>query len=164
MQQSPLDPLEVLATNSAFTDPAIDTSESDDPEVPSSADRLAKYRADRDLAHLVLNGSETTRFVCKPISRAFALKVLDGLPLHLARVSAFLVGCHEIRQPEGKVLAPRKLSAGKMGTSIPQNEDEWLNRVIGAYGAETIYEIGSVIYDRARAPEAALAPFSYLGG
>ena len=162
--QNPLAPIDVLATNSTFCDPAIDMSESDDASMPSADDRLAENRRTRDLARLVLKtGEAPTRFVCKPLSPSVVARLLDDRSTVQARLAAFVFGCHEIKLPDGSSLRPGKMLPQSGGITAPADENKWIDEVARRFGLDTIYEIGSVIYERARLPESARGPFSYRG-
>lgn len=162
---NPLAPLEVFATNATFCDPAIDTSEPDDPDLPSAAARMEAYRKTRDPSALVMKPDQRpTAFVCKPLAASLVAKVLDGRTLLSAYLAAFVYGCHEIRMPDGEPIKPAKLVQIASGPSVPTNEDLWIDTVARRFGLETIYEIGSVIYERARLPEGARGPFFYRAG
>lgn len=154
----------MLATNDMFCDPAIDASEAADADVPGPDERLAEYRKTRDPKALVLKSEQKpTWFVCKPLSPTSAVG-LDGFTLLGARRMAFVLGCHEVRLPNGDVMKPKKLKAGPGGTALPADENAWVDEIGRRFGLETIYEIGSVIYERARLPESARGPFSYRAG
>lgn len=163
--QTTLAPLEILATNEMFTDPAIDMSDPDDPSVgPSAEDRLAEYRRTRDMSALALKPDVApTVFVCKRLQPVLAARALDTVTQAHARLNAFIFGCHEIRTPD-VVMKPKKLAASAFGASTPADENEWVNAVAARFGLSTIHEIGQVIYERARLPEAAKGPFSYRAG
>lgn len=162
---NPLAPLDVYATNTVFCDPAIDTSDPDDADLPSAAQRMEAYRKTRDASGLVMRPDQRpTVFVCKPLSASLVAKVLDGRTLLAAHLAAFVYGCHEIRLPDGTPVKPAKLVTVSGGTSVPANEDAWIDTVARRFGLESIYEIGSVIYERARLPEGARGPFFYRAG
>ena len=162
---NPLAPLLVLATNTVYCDPAIDTSEHEASDVPTAAERMEAYRRERDVAKLILRDDpKPTYFVCKPIGASACAKHLDHLPQLRAFLNAFVFGCHEIRLASGEVVKPAKLSGDRDGVTAPEKENAWIDEVARRFGLETIYEIGSVIYSRARLPEEARGPFYYPGG
>lgn len=166
MSATTLAPLELLATNEMFCDPAIDMSDPDSPESgPSAEDRLSEYRRTREMAALVMRSDATpTVFVCKRLQPVLAARALDTVSTAHARINAFVFGCHEIRLPSGEIMKPRKLNASAYGASAPVDEAEWINAVATRFGLATVHEIGQVIYERARLPEAAKGPFSYRAG
>lgn len=162
---NPLSPIEVLATNSAFCDTAIDSSDSPDGgEFASGEARLAEYRRTRDRSALVLKpDSKPTLFVCKPLAASLVARLLDERSLPQARLGAFVLGCHEVVLPDGSKLAPKRLSPQVGGAAAPTDENAWVDEIARRFGLDTVYEIGSVIYERARLPESARGPFSYRG-
>lgn len=162
---NPLAPLEVYATNTVFCDPAIDTSDPDDEDLPSAAARMETYRKTRDASGLVMKSDQRpTVFVCKPLSASLVAKILDGRTLLAAHLAAFIYGCHEIRLPDGTPIKPVKVKQIEGGPGVPTDENLWIDTVSRKFGLETIYEIGSVIYERARLPEGARGPFFYRAG
>lgn len=163
--QNPLAPIEVLATNAMFCDPAIDQTDADESELPPAAERIEQYRKTRLLSALVfVPDVKPTLFVCKLLSASTAAKLLDGMATQRAWLSAFVLGCHEIRLPDGTTMRPAKMTAGANGTSAPADENRWIDEVSRKFGLETVYEVGSVIYERARLPEGAQGPFFYRAG
>jgi hypothetical protein len=148
----PIAPLEVVATNEMFRDPALaDLSEAE----------LDEYRKDRDLAALQDRlQCAPTAFVVQRLPPTAAMS-LDGMTLNLRLFSAFVMGCHEVRLPDGAVLKPepKKMRPGANGTKLA--DDEWFNAVSDRFGLETCYEIGRVAHQWARLPRAAHGPFIY---
>jgi hypothetical protein len=162
---NPLTPLLVLATNSVFCDPAIDSSEHDTPDVPGPVERMEAYRRERDVSKLVLRDDpKPTWFVCKPLAASACAKHLDHQLQLRAFLSAFVLGCHEVRIPGEEPMRPRKMAPERDGMTGPANENEWIDAVARRFGLETIYEVGAVIYGRARLPEGARGPFFYPAG
>jgi len=150
-------PFEVLATNDAWTDPAID-GDADGPE--AGTQRLAEYRRTRDVAVLRLrDGVTPTLFVVKPLGATYIASVVDTFSGDTFRhVMSFMASCHEIRRADGSRLEPAgKLAKSVKGTMV--GNDEWIDTVAAEFGLLTVYEIGSVAYQRARLPRAARGPF-----
>lgn len=148
----PIAPLDVLATNETFRDPAL--SDLSDAE-------LEQYRKDRDLAAIKdrLSGAPTA-FVVKRLPPTAAV-TLDSMAGHMRLFTAFVLAVHEVRLPDGAVLKPepKKMRAGMNGTQIAP--DEWFNDVADRFGVDTCYEIARVAHEWARLPRAARGPFTY---
>jgi hypothetical protein len=164
--QDPLGPLEVIATNPMWRDPAIDMSEpaADADGAPSAEERLAKYRETRDRAVLVLKPDVApTLFVCKPLPAVFVQTTLAGMSPHARALFAFVAGCHLVKLPNGGELKAAKLQPSAYGTSRP-DEHAWIETITRKFGMDTVTEIGDVIFARARLPEGAPGPFPYRAG
>jgi hypothetical protein len=160
--QDPIGPIEIVATNAHFFDPAIDMSDPEG-EGPSAEERLAEYRKTRDLSALVkLPSLEFTRFACKPVPAAFERAALRGMAESVRYGFAVLVACHLVKMPDGSELRPGKLKPYSYGTQAP-DEKEWLGLLTRKFGAATIDELGAVICERARLPEGARGPFPFAG-
>ena len=154
----PFTPLEIVATNGQFCDPAIDA------DVPDADERMARYRETRELDALAWReGVERTVFVCQRVPAAYAACVLANMSGTTRLVSAVLAGCHLVRLPGGQTLAPKRAPrGGNHGVQIA--ESEWLDALRDRFGLETLYEIGRVIDDAARLPKGAKGPFYYPPG
>jgi hypothetical protein len=156
----PIAPLDVLATNAHFSDPAIDHATADDG--PTGEERLEAYRRSRDPKELsFLPGLEPHRFRAKPLPAVFAASVLEGMVPSARNALAFATACHEVVLPDGATLRPRSVKASSHGTRC--SDDEWVNTIAERFGLETVYEVGRVAYERARLPRGARGPFSWWG-
>lgn len=151
--QNPLAPLDVLATNEMFRDPALaDLSEAE----------LAEYRATRDLDAIRARLPESpkpTVFVVKrlpPVSTAG----MEGMSRSFRELLAFLQACHCVVLPDGAPLEPDRKKMSKAAGGVSQADDEWFNRIAARFGVETCYEIGRVAFEWARLPESAKGPFT----
>lgn len=154
--RDPFAPFEVVAVNSAWTDPAIDTTDAPDgAEDASAEERLERYRKTRNLAALVLKGAPT-RFVLRPLSAALLVRYDTMAPAERL-ATCFLVGCHEVRPPEGPALRPAKLERLHGGARIAT--DAWIETVAARYGLETVYEMGAVVDRISRLPVEQRGPF-----
>ena len=107
---NPLAPLEVFATNTMFCDPAIDTSDPDDAELPSAAARMEAYRKTRDASGLVLKWQTVT-----PGGRVLeqaAFSELDmGAPVSGAQIEAMM----------NDVVGYRVITASRNPTTLEAN-------------------------------------------
>lgn len=160
MSADPIGPIDVIATNSMFSDPAIDHGTGDDGV--TGEERLEAYRRTRDLADLrLVAGVEPHRFRAKPLPGVFAQSVLAGMVAPARNALAFATACHEIVLPTGAVLRPKSVKTSSHGTRC--SDDAWVNDMIDRFGAETIEEVGRVAYERARLPRDARGPFSWWG-
>lgn len=165
--QDPIAPLVAVATNGMFSDPAIDHSDPDGADeggnpLPSGAERLAKYRETRDVAHLVFRAEvKPTEFVLSPIPANYASVLEQSAPI-TRNVLAFLASCLEVRLPDGSVLRPRKIVPGAYKTR--HAEDDWVETCTAQWGIETVYEMGRVAYERARLPKGSKGPYWYPAG
>ncbi len=159
--QDPLSPFDVVCTNAMFFDPAIemaDAESGDGDRVEGAAPQspmLDEYRKTRDVSKLAKKpGAEFTRFVCKPLPASFVAAVLDNMNLTVRHMIAFRQSCHRVCLPEGgDIKPPNKLRPEACGTKAA--DDVWIDVVARRFGLETIYEVGRVIYERARLPEGA---------
>jgi hypothetical protein len=161
MSSNPLAPLEVVATNNMFFDPAIDMDDPDGDGL-SAEERLTEYRKTRDLSVLVKRpGQEFTAFVCKPMVAAFERNALRPLHESMRLGGAVLACCHLVKLPDGSELRPTtKLKPLSFGMQAP-DEKEWIGELTRRFGSDTIEEIGAVIIERARLPEGARGPFPF---
>jgi hypothetical protein len=165
---NPTAPVELVATNRHFFDPAIDTSDPEqddngDPLGPSFAERLTEYRKTRDLSKLPMRPSaEPTLFVCKPVPHRFERNVLRGLGAGTRFEYAFAAACHLIKLPGGKELRPdAKLIQWAHGAKGLDDDalDRWIRTVVKLFGGETVDEVGEFVCERAAMPEGAEIPF-----
>lgn len=163
----PIGKLEAVATNAMFMDPAIDMSDpaGDGPDgapLPSGEERLVRYRAERDMGCLVLKPDVApTVFVLSPIPQVAAPMLLEGMSTAVRYVSAFQLSVHEIRLPDGTTMRPKNISPVSYGAR--KADDDWINRVMAKWGADTVYELGRLAFERARLPVGAHGPFSWPG-
>lgn len=148
----PVAPLEVVATNEMFRDPAL--ADLSDVEVE-------EYRKSRDLGPFKDRLKEPpTVFVVQRLPPTVAI-TLDSMTGPMRLLTAFAVACHEIRLPDGATLRPeaKRMRGGSNGTKVA--DDEWPNLVADRFGLDTIYEIARVAHEWARLPRAAHGPFTY---
>lgn len=151
--QDPFKPLEIVATNSQFYDPAIDT------DVPDAAERMARYHETRELDALAWkDGAERTLFVCKRLPAPYAACVLENLGGTMRWITAVAAGCHLVRLPGGKTMAPSK-KPRPQSYGVEGAENAWLDELRDAFGIETLYEVGRVISEHANLPKDAKGPY-----
>jgi hypothetical protein len=136
--QNPFQSALLVAVNDAWRDPAIDR------EAPGAAKALEQYGETFDASLLPLRpGLTPTIFVVRPLRASFiAAQVEAHEALPMQRVAAFLAACQEIRVPGREPLRPdpHRVATGMGGQ--PYASDEWLDRVVGLFHMQTVYEIG----------------------
>ncbi len=152
MLHDPIAPLDVLATNGMFRDPALaDLSEAE----------LDDYRRTRDLEAVQarLKG-EPTRFIVRRLPPSVII-AMEGMGGAARLFQALLFAVHCVRLPDGAELCPdpKTMKPGPNGTRYAP--DEWFDQLATRFGIETCYEVGRVAFEWARLPGAAKGPFSY---
>lgn len=132
-------PLEVVSA----ADEALDMSE---------AERLA-YAEQRDPSMIrELPGQRAVRYVCRALSASEAVEMSAKTSAEVRAFTAFMFGVVEIADADasgpcaGKRLTPTR--------SIDRNRPriwsvEELDGIVEAFGVETVFEIGSFIFERA---------------
>lgn len=136
--KSPFETAHLVAVNDAWKDPAIDR------DAPGAAKALEQYGETFDASLLPLRpGLTPTLFVVRPLRASFVAAQVEAHDAPtMQRVAAFLAACQEIRVPGREPMRPdpHRVSTGMGGQ--PYASDEWLDRVVGAFHMQTVYEIG----------------------
>lgn len=162
--QDPIGTLEILATNEAFTDPAIDTTEpqdqgDDEHPVLSTESMLQRYRETRDPSVLRMNpGIEPTRFVIKRMNAAFVLGSLRMLGDSARLMLAACAACHEVKLPGGQIIKAKTKRPIAYG-QVCAVEAEWIDTLAKRFGIKTVEEIGRVALAQASLQEGSTGPF-----
>ena len=164
----PLGPVELVACNAMYVDPALDLEDpAIDEGVPEEARplpvaaMLAKYRETLDPRVLRFKpGATPHRFVVKPLPVTYAAHILATYGDVLRFSGAFMAACHQIKLADGGELRPAKLKPVH-SVSLPADEAAWLTEVLRRFGLATVHQIGQAAYDRATRPlpEHAAGPF-----
>lgn len=148
----PLAPLRVVST----ADPALD--------LDTMGDSLAEYARTRDPALLKFKlGAQPTWFVVRGMTVSYLFDVVYSARNGRTQSAlAFMAAVHEVELPDGRRIAPDKISSGAYKQKIAG--DSWLDQLRDECGLDAIEEIGLAAIERARLPVRARAPFASSGG
>jgi hypothetical protein len=177
--QDPIGTLDIISTNHVFTDPAIDTTETEveetdevsrdggdepaegAPRVLSAEAMLREYRRTRDITVLRMRpGVQPNKFSIQRLNAAYILAVLKALPESQRIVMAVSAACHLVTTADGKSLRPKVIKpANYYGVKLA-DEREWIHTLAKRFPMETIEEIGRAALSLASLPEGAAGPFA----
>jgi hypothetical protein len=127
---------------------------------------FAKYAETRDPALIKEKpGMRAPRFNISPIKRVPFIENIDTCSTHVVKCEvAFAWACHEIDKGDGNSLKPDAADITTMPNGTKVAGGEWIEKVADEFGVPAIYEVGHVIYQRAKLKAGAAGPFFLWAG
>lgn len=166
---NPLKEFVVLATNSHFSDPAIDHADYDEDNGGEGAKRLETYRRTRDLSALRFRaGVRPTQFIVQRLP-AISHSAFTQMGVTASRVEAFCTAVHRVLRGDGSevsasssILVP--VAFGDESTFKQAKPTQWLKTIRDIFGMGTVYEIGEIAVVHAGLPLDKRGPYGYAAG